>query len=61
MNSIVVAAAGNNSLDEMFFPAALDGVLSVASTTSSEPAVVVAPVKTEDILGKYLIGEVVGI
>jgi serine protease len=35
-DAIVVAAAGNNSLDEMFYPAALDKVMSVASTNSSD-------------------------
>lgn len=35
-DAIVVAAAGNNALDEAFFPAALDKVLSVASTTSND-------------------------
>jgi hypothetical protein len=30
-----------------------------ASTVNSEPAVVVAPVNTDAILGKYLVGEVV--
>lgn len=35
-DAIVVAAAGNNALDQAFFPAALDKVLSVGSTTSSD-------------------------
>jgi serine protease len=35
-DAIVVAAAGNNALDEMFYPAALDKVMSVGSTTSSD-------------------------
>lgn len=35
-DAIVVAAAGNNSLDEAFFPAALDKVLSTGSTTSTD-------------------------
>lgn len=35
-DAIVVAAAGNNALDEAFYPAALDKVLSVGSTTSSD-------------------------
>ncbi len=32
-----------------------------ASTVISEPAVVVAPARTDAILGKYLVGEVVGV
>ena len=32
-----------------------------ASTTISEPEVVVAPANTLDIFGKYLVGEVVGL
>lgn len=36
MNSLVVAAAGNNGLDEEFFPAAYEHVLSVASTNSTD-------------------------
>lgn len=35
-DALVIAAAGNNSMDEAFFPAALDKVLSVGSTTSSD-------------------------
>ena len=35
-DALVVAAAGNNSLDEAFYPAALDKVLSVASTNSTD-------------------------
>lgn len=36
MDALVVAAAGNNSADQAFFPAALDKVFSVGSTTSSD-------------------------
>jgi serine protease len=36
MDALVVAAAGNNGLDEMFYPAAFDHVLSVAATTSTD-------------------------
>jgi len=34
-NAIVVAAAGNDGLDEIFYPAAFNYVLSVAATTST--------------------------
>ncbi len=36
MDALVVAAAGNNSADQAFFPAALDKVFSVGSTTASD-------------------------
>ncbi len=36
MNSLVVAAAGNNNLNEAFYPAAYDYVLSVASTGNND-------------------------
>lgn len=35
-DALVIAAAGNNGLDEMFYPAAYDKVLSVAATTSTD-------------------------
>lgn len=35
-DALVVAAAGNNGMDEAFYPAALDKVFSVGSTTSSD-------------------------
>ncbi len=35
-DALVVAAAGNNGLDEEFYPAAYDNVLSVASTDNSD-------------------------
>lgn len=35
-DALVVAAAGNNALDQAFYPAALDKVFSVASTTSTD-------------------------
>ncbi|GAB4135552.1 MAG: hypothetical protein Fur0041_09660 [Bacteroidia bacterium] len=36
MDALVVAAAGNNNLDEAFYPAAYDKVLSVAATTNTD-------------------------
>ena len=36
MDALVVAAAGNNNLDEAFYPAAFDKVLSVGSTGSND-------------------------
>lgn len=35
-DALVVAAAGNDGADELFFPAGLDKVMSVGSTTSSD-------------------------
>jgi hypothetical protein len=35
-DALVIAAAGNNGLDEAFYPAAYDKVLSVAGTTSTD-------------------------
>lgn len=36
MDALVVAAAGNDGLDEIFYPAAYDKVLSVAATTNTD-------------------------
>jgi hypothetical protein len=36
MDALVVAAAGNDGMDEIFYPAAYDKVLSVAATTSTD-------------------------
>ncbi|MEO5645452.1 MAG: S8/S53 family peptidase [Bacteroidia bacterium] len=35
-DALVIAAAGNNGMDEMFYPAAYDKVLSVAATTNTD-------------------------
>lgn len=36
MDALVIAACGNNSVDQAFYPAAFDRVLSVAATTSND-------------------------